>query len=132
MSWTTGLACHNGHQIPNDGTGHGLKHRIDTWVAAQAQASPARAHQVFFTGEEPPHIPTTHDSHVPSARIEEVTEAHIVQVVSNVDHSESYDDNPFEFFQVFVTERRKRETRRFKLPELQSSISLVTNAPYYC
>jgi len=65
---------------------------------------------------------------MPSARIEEVTEtpSHIVQAIDHEEDSESNDEsddeNPFDFLQVFATEKKKRETRRSKLPELQSSV----------
>src|SRR5258707_15763257 len=68
----------------------------------------------------PPHLPTKRDSRVPSAHIEEVTEAHIVQIIDDDDHSDSDDEDPIDFFQAFATERKKRESRRSNLPEFQS------------
>lgn len=40
------LCLPKGQQILNDGTGHGLRHGIDTWLAAQAQVAPTPAHHV--------------------------------------------------------------------------------------
>ena len=114
------LSLPNGQQIPNDGTGCRLKHGIDTWLTAQAQVNSTPIQQVSLTHDTPPHLPTKRDSRVPSAHIEEVTEAHIVQIIDDDDHSDSDDEDPIDFFQVFATERKKRESRRSKLPEFQS------------
>jgi hypothetical protein len=78
---------------------------------------------VAFEREAPPHIPKNRDNRVPSVRIEEVTEADIVQVINNEEDSESDNENQFDFFQVLATEKRKRETRCSRLPEFQSSTS---------
>ena len=116
----------NGQSIPNDGSGRGLKHSIDAWLATQPQDAPAPA-QVSFSREAPPHIPHTFSNRAPSARIEEVAETHIVQVVNaspSEEEADSDDEDPFDFFQVFATERKKRETRASKLPELQASVPI--------
>ena len=120
------LCLPNGQQIPNDGIRRGLKHGIDTWLVVQDQVAPAPAHHVAFVREAPlHHIPTNHDNRVPSVRIDEVKEA---QVINN-EGTESDDENVFDFFQIFVTEKRKRETRRSRLPELQSSTSSANVIP---
>ena len=114
----------NGQPIPNDGTGRGLKNGIDSWLAAQPQVTPALAQQVAFMREAPPHLPTTFDNHAPSARIEDVMEAHIVQVVSTgqaEEDSDPDDEDALDIFQVFAAEKKKRETRRAKMPELHAS-----------
>ena len=103
----------NGQPIPNDGTGRGLKHGIDTWLTTQASTNPT---SVSFARESPPHFPAKHDTRMPSARIEEVTESHILQIISGEDDSDSDGED---LFQVFAAERRKRESRRSKLPELE-------------
>ena len=115
------LSLPNGQPIPNSGSGRGLKHGIDTWLAAQAPVNPTSLQQVSFARDTPPHFPAKHDNRVPSACIEEVTEAHIVQVVDNKGDPDSDDED---FFQVYATEKKKRDTRRSKLPELQSSTSI--------
>jgi hypothetical protein len=53
------LGLPNGQQIPNDGTGRGLKHGISTWLATRAQVA-APTQQVSFTREAPLHIPNKH------------------------------------------------------------------------
>ena len=118
----------NGQPIPNDGSGRGLKHGIDTWFAAQAPVTPAPKQQVSFTRETPPHFPTNHANRTSSARIEEITEAHIVQVVDSEEDPEPDEEHPFDFFQVFAAEKKKRETRRSKLPELRPSTPPSANA----
>ncbi len=85
----------------------------------------AQIQQVSFT-REAPHTPTTRDNRIPSTRIEEVTEAHILQIVSAEEDSEPDDEDLFDFFQVYATEK-KCETWRSKLPELQSSTSPSAN-----
>ena len=122
------LSLPNGQQIPNDGTGRGIKHSIDTWLAAQAPIVPATVQQVSFVHETPPHFPTSHTPRAPSARIEEITESHIVEVVDSEEDPGLDEENPFDFFQVFATEKKKRETRRSKLPELQPPIPQSANA----
>ena len=118
----------NGQPIPNDGSGRGLKHGIDTWFAVQSPVTPAPKHQVSFTREAPPHFPTNHANRTPSAHIEEITETHIVQVIDSEEDPEPDEEHPFDFFQVFATEKKKRETRRSKLPELQPSTLPPANA----
>ena len=51
------LSLPNGQPIPNDSAGHGLKHGIDTWLAAQ---SPIILATVSFIREVPPHVPSKH------------------------------------------------------------------------
>jgi hypothetical protein len=75
------ISLPNGQPIPNDGTGRGRKHGIDTRLAAQAQAVPASTQQVSFARETPPHFPSSRALRAPSSRIEEVTEAHLMQIL---------------------------------------------------
>ena len=121
----------NGQPIPNDGSGHRLKHGIDTWLAAQSQAAPIPSQRVSFMREAPLHLPYSHNSHPPSTHIK-VAETHIMQVVdAGLDDSDSDSDNDnlLDFFQVYATERRKRETRRSKLPKLYSSALSAPTIP---
>ena len=46
----------NGQPIPNDGSGRGLKHGIDSWLASQSHAAPVPPQRVSFTRETPPHL----------------------------------------------------------------------------
>ena len=82
----------NGQSIPNDGSGRGLKHSIDAWLATQPQDAPAPT-QVSFSCEAPPHIPHTFSNRVPSARIKEVAEAHIMQVINTSPSEEEADSD---------------------------------------
>jgi hypothetical protein len=122
----------NGQPIPNDGTGQGIKHSIDTWLAAQPSDAQAPAQQVSFAREAPPHLPTSYNNRPPSARIEEIAEAHIVQVISTGslgNDEDSDDEDPLDFFQVFATEKKKRESRASKLPELQATAPTTSATP---
>src|SRR5260370_26861692 len=69
--------------------------------------------------EAPPHILTTPDNRVPSAHIEEVMESHMFQVIGNEEDMGSREEDPDDIFEVFATERKKREPRHSKLPEMQ-------------
>jgi hypothetical protein len=111
------LTLPNGQQIPNDGTGCRLKHGIDTWLVSQALAAPTSGQPTSFVQEVLPHIPTAHNNCTPSAHIEEVTEAHIIQVINNKGDSDSDDDDLFE---VFATEKKMHEARHSKLLEFHS------------
>ena len=112
----------NGQPIPNDGAGRGLKHSIDTWLAAQAKVAQAPTQQVFFTRKAPPHSPPSIDSCPSSARSEEVTEAHTVRVISTGQAEEvSVSDKEDPFFQVFAAEKKKHEIRQSRLPKFHPS-----------
>lgn len=117
------LSLPNGHPIPYDGTRRGLKYSIDAWYGTQGQADSVPTHPAPFSREAPPHAPTRPDTRTSSARIEEVAESHIVQIVGNEEDPESDNEKPFDFFQVFATEKKKRDTRRSKAPELLPPIT---------
>ena len=122
----------NGQLPPSNGTGCRIKHSIDTWLAAQPPDAKALAQQVSFAHEAPPHLPTSFNNRPPSARTEEVAEAHIVQVVdtgTTGDKADSDDEDPFDFFQVFAAEKKKRESHASKLPELKATTSTTSAMP---
>ena len=133
------LRLPNRQPIPNDGTRHGSKHSIDSWAATQVPVTPASAQQVAFMHNTPLHILTNHDNCILTARIEEVSESHIMQIVSNVEESGSEEEGSLDFFQVFTAKRKKHEVRCSKLPELQLSSpinppasSILTTDPITC
>ena len=67
------LSLPNGQPIPNDGAGRGLKHGIDTWLAAQSPIVPTT---VSFTCEVPPHVPSKHTHQTSLALITQAPAIH--------------------------------------------------------
>jgi hypothetical protein len=99
----------NGQPVPNDGTGRGIKASIDNWLTAQYPSQVA----------------------APTARIKEVVEAHILQVAEfslPLPDDES-EDEPMDIFKVFATQKRKREGKAAKLPELIEPAVQTTPTP---
>ena len=102
----------NSQPIPNNGSNRGLKHAIDTWLAQQSSST---------TRDPPPHTPhksfaiQTYEIHSPpvaKAHLEEVTD-----IKSDPSSSEDEEDG-LDIFGVFATEKKKKQTRAAKLPEL--------------
>jgi hypothetical protein len=80
--------------------------------------------QVSFTCEAPPHLHHTLGNRPPSAQ-------HIVQVVSTgppEEESDSDNEDPFNFFKVSATERKKHKTHTSKLPKLQVSAPITSTS----
>jgi hypothetical protein len=113
------LSLPNGQQIPNDGTGCRLKHGIDAWLATQTQTTLMPVQQVSFTYDTPLHLSLKHNNSAPLAHIEEVIEAHVIQIIDNEEVLDSDSEDFIDLFQVFTAKRKKHETRCSKLPELQ-------------
>jgi len=102
----------NSFPIPNDGSGKGLKHRIDTWLAANS-ANPGEptvsASQLQITAtsqyDPPLHIALSLE---------------IVQSENPDSNDEdSKDDNAelYNMFEVLAAEQKKRDARPSRLPE---------------
>ena len=110
----------NGQPIPNDGSGHRLQASINLWLAAQTAPTPPQAPPP--SREPPPHAALSFEAVGSRAgRVEEASEAYIVEVVEPVvsEESESNSKDDFEdVFEVFSTEKKKREYKASKLPEL--------------
>jgi hypothetical protein len=77
----------NGQPVPNDGTGQGIKASINNWLTAQYPS------QVV----------------APTAWVEEVVEAHILQVAefSLPLPNDKSEDEVMNIFEVFTTQKRK-------------------------
>jgi hypothetical protein len=116
------LSLLNGQPIPNDGTGQGLKHGIDSWLVTQTQAAPAPVTQVTFTHEATPHLFTPPDNCASTAHIEEVTEYHMFQAIGSKEDIGLSEEDPIDLFQVLATEKKKQGARCSNLPEMQPSI----------
>jgi hypothetical protein len=118
----------DGTPIPNDGTGRGLKGSIDSWLAAHYTAPSTTT----FARDPPPH--TALSLGHPPGRIEEVVETNILQILAaptpNPDE-EPEDEQQLDIFGVFAGEKKKRETRASRLPELATpdKATIPTPAP---
>lgn len=77
LSWATCFNSPTASLFPNNGAGHGLKHTINAWFAAQSQVVPTPAQQVSFTHGALPHVPPAHGNRAPSIHIEEKMETHM-------------------------------------------------------
>ena len=110
----------NGQPIPFDGTRRGLKASIDTWLTSQTAPIPPTAQaRTIFTRDPPPHFDSRNTS---TSRIEEVMESHILQVKGTISSEEDEVQEEFShnIFEVFATEKKKREGKPSKAPELSA------------
>ena len=114
----------DGQRVPNDGTGRGIKASIDIWLAAQTLVPPVAVPpqtQAALTRDPPPQSSLKFSTRGSSAsRIEEVTEAHIFQVaqVAAPKSDTESETEEMDIFEVYATEKKKREDKAAKLPEL--------------
>jgi len=93
--------------VPFDGSRHRIKASIDTWLTSQTAATtstPAQT-QAVFTHNTPLHL----KQHNASAKIEEIIEAHILQVWDTVTSNQDQDKEDFsqDILKVFAAERKK-------------------------
>jgi hypothetical protein len=99
----------NGQPVPNNGTGRRIKASIDNWLTAQYSSQ----------------------TMAPTARIEEVVETHILQVAefSSPPPANESEDKAMDIFEVFAAQKKKREDKVTKLPELSGPATQTTPAP---
>jgi hypothetical protein len=113
----------DGGPIPNDGTGRGLRGSIDSWIARQYPPVANTPVQATYLREAPPPAALTLNprNNSPSC-LEEIIETNILQVFevpnSNQEPGDESDDEPLDIFQVFAAEKKKREIRTTRVPEL--------------
>ena len=72
------LQLPNDQRIPNNGSGQGIKAGIDAWLTSQATQVPPQPHAVYAP---PPPLPLPESCMPPTACIEEVAKANILQVM---------------------------------------------------
>ena len=114
------LHLSNGQPIPNDGSGHGLKHGIDTWLAANP-VPPSDAHPtqvpsasiIPFQRDPPPHAALSFEA----IR----SEVHMAQITNTADpktpegnNQDDLDSEAYDLFEVLATERAERRKRDLK------------------
>jgi hypothetical protein len=108
----------NGQPIPNDGSDRGLKHGIDTWLAANVAPTPEASsvpvktsHPIPFQRDAPPHTTLSFE-----AIWSEVHMAQITETTDPIDPSgdngiEDEDSELYNLFEVLATERSERKKR---------------------
>lgn len=92
-------------------------------------STPVPSSTSFFQASAPP---PSFNNHPPSACIEEVTEAHIIQAISTSilgNESDSSNKNPFNFSQVFAAEKKKCESHQSKLLEFKATAPITFVMP---
>ena len=128
----------NGQPIPNDGSGRGLKHGIDTWLAAnlaptpEASSAPVQlSNPIPFQCNAPPHHP--HATLSFEAIRSEVHMAQITDTADTADNSTDEDDSDlYNLFEVLAAERsdrKKRDTRSSKPQDTPPSQPAMSSAP---
>ena len=129
------LHLSNGQPIPNDGSGRGLKHGIDTWLAANPAPSsdthPTQvpsANIIPFQRDPPPHAALSFEA----IR----SEVHMAQITGTADsntpkgdHQEDLDSEAYDLFEVLATERAERRKRDSKPQKSHITSSSSPPAP---
>ena len=113
-----------GHPIPNDGSRRGLKHGIDTWLAA----SSATTGELLATISQPQITTTLQRDPPPHIALA------LEIVPDNRDNEESDDSSNkeiYNMYEVLAAEQKKHDTRPSKLPEAtpQPNATTSTAAP---
>ena len=104
----------NGQPVPNDGSNRGLRHSVDAWLARQPPSNTS----LSFTRNPPPHKTfaiQTCENYLPP-----VAKAHIVEIADAKSENSGSDDEEdrLDIFGVFATEKKKKQAKADKLPEL--------------
>ncbi|KAH9964920.1 hypothetical protein BC827DRAFT_1265610 [Russula dissimulans] len=104
------LTLPNGDPIPNDGSGRGLKHAIDTWLAANSviASDPPTSLLTLSPHDKPPHLAYSFEI--------VKQEAHMAQITDVMDEPMDKPMDELYNIEVFNMERKKRQS---KLPEVQ-------------
>ena len=110
----------NGQPITPDNPGRNLQAKIDAWLAGSTTAVPPHTSDPTFKRDPPPHAThcfeivseSSFGQPVPQAHIEEVSP--IEETIQRGDDG----DEDVDLFEVFATERKKRNAKVTQLPEL--------------
>jgi len=105
----------NGQPVPFDGSRHRIKASINAWLTSQtatAALTPTQT-QAVFTRNTLPHLKQNNAS----AKIEEIVEAHMLQVRDSVTSDEDQNEEDFsqDILEVFAAEKKKRPDKASKL-----------------
>ena len=127
----------NGQPIPTNITGRNLQARIDTWIAGTVAAAPTHPSEPSFTREPPPHAAHCFEIVEDGSCGPPVQQAHIVEIQDNGSEwddddndDDDDDDEVSDLFEVYATERRKRDAKVSQLPEFsQAKVSKEHEGP---
>ena len=98
----------NGQPIPNDGSGRGLKHGIDTWLSAnsatpEATTVPAQSSKpIPFQHDIPPHATLSFEAIRSEVHMAQISNATDIEDPTSKDNS---DGELYDLFEVLATEK---------------------------
>ena len=126
----------NGQPIPNDGSGRGLKHGIDTWLSAnsatpEATTAPTQSSKpIPFQCDIPPHATLSFEAIRSEVHMAQISNTTDIEDPTSKDNS---DGELYDLFEVLATEkadRRKRDTRKAQdIPPPQPTSTSSAPAP---
>jgi len=110
----------NGQSISGDNSGSNLQTRIDAWLSSATAAPTNTTSASTFTRDSPPHTTLSFVTVGPSTYGQAVQQAHIIEVTgtNGENEDENAQDDSLDFFGVYATEKKKRDAKASKLPEL--------------
>ena len=113
----------NGQPILPNSARRNLQAKIDTWLASSTAAVPPHPSDPAFTHEPPPHATHCFEIVSESSYGQPVQRANIVEVPPARVTSEPTDEGEedIDLFEVFATERKKRNAKATQLPELKQA-----------
>src|SRR6266702_4109757 len=110
----------NSQSISGDNSGSNLQTRIDAWLSSATAAPTNTTSASTFTRDSPPHTTLSFVTVGPSTYGQAVQQAHIIEVTgtNGENEDENAQDDSLDFFGVYATEKKKRDAKASKLPEL--------------
>src|SRR5258707_12349959 len=129
----------NGQPIPNDCSGRGLKHSIDTWLAANAAptSDPTSATiqptmPIPFQRDAPPHTALSFDAIQSEVHIAQITDTAGPEDAPNDSSLDDEDAEVYNLYEVLATERsdrKKHGTRPLRAQDTASSLKPAMITP---
>ena len=107
----------NGQPIPNDLPGGTLQFKLDTWAARNLSTASNTTTSASFSRNSPPHATHSFEIIFENSYGPSVQQAHIVEIEDVDDEHECRNAIP-DLFDVYATERRKRDAKAAKISEL--------------
>jgi hypothetical protein len=107
-----------GESIPNDGSGHGLKSMIDSWLAANGTACPSEPLTPLPSQTVPvPQLSAHPCSTLSFEAVQPATPyAYVMPVADPEDDSNSSIGELYDMYEVFTAERKKMGVQTIKTP----------------
>ena len=107
----------NGQAIPSTLAGRNLQAKIDTWIAETVATAPTHPPDTSFSRDPPPHATHCFEIVKGGTHRPPVLQAHIVEIQDDDDELKGENDDD-DLFEVYATERKKRNVKASQLPEL--------------